>query len=455
MKYLVFAYLLLFAGISSAQNYPAKAKADSLFDLLQKHHKAMGSVCIMKNGNALYSRSFGWSEALAHVRNNDSTAFRIGSISKVFTSVMIHQLMEEGKLARTSTLSQFFPELTTYKDISISQLLDHSSGIHNFTNDDEYVSYSTRNHTHDEMLAIIGKPALDFKPGKKHEYSNSNYVLLGYIVEQLTGSVYAEEVQKRIVQKLALRHTYAGQALGTKSNEARSYEWGMSDWSSNSDWKAATETDMSIPHGAGMMVASASDLCRFMEGLMYGKLIQPKSLDVMQELHDGYGSGLFRFPFGSRYAYGHNGGIDGFQSMLAYFPDDSITVAGTFNALDMEMNDIIIGLLSIHYNKAYTLPDFKEINVVFRSDELMLYPGTYASKGFPLKISIREESGKFYAQATGQGEFPLTAISLTEFRFEPAGIQLIFQAADATKDVQHFTLKQAGQTYEFDKMVKE
>ncbi len=434
--------LLLNFSFCEAQSFN-KAKADSLFDLLQNKNKAMGSVCIQKNGKVLYQRAFGWTEARAHVRNNDSTAFRIGSITKVFTSVLIHQMLEKHALELETKVSTFFPDLKNIQGVTIANLLDHSSGIHNFTDDSTYGNYFTQFHTHDEMLEIIGGNAPDFSPGTKHAYSNSNFVLLGYIVEQLSSSDYATQVKDKIVKPLGLRHTYAFKSLGTSPNEARSYEF------DGSEWKAVPETDWSIPQGAGVISSSPKELCIFIESLMQGKLIPQKELTHLLEIHDGYGSGIFQIPFGKRKAFGHTGGIDNFRSVVAYFPDDSTSFACSFNGLDFEMNDILIGLLSIYYNIPYKLMDFKVPEVYFTPEEIKNYPGTYACNGFLMDINIRESNGKFFAQAKGQSEFPLTAMSNTEFRFETAGIVIIFKAIQDKPGNFSFTLKQAGQQFEF------
>jgi len=423
--------------------------ADSLFNLAQKKQRAMGSVCIRKNGKIEYQRSFGWAEALARVRSNDSTAYRIGSISKVFTSVIIHQLIEEKKLKLDQKLGEFFPDWKNVPQVTIAQLLNHSSGLHNITDDSVYATYYTSFQTHDEMLERITKNPLDFPPGSKHSYSNTNYVLLGYIIEQLSGDDYGTQVKKRIAKPLGLRRTYAFRSLGTQPNEARSYE------RSGNEWKDAGETDWSIPHGAGALASTPADLTLFIHQLMTGKLVKDESLANMKKLNDGYGSGLFQFPFNNKKAWGHNGGIDGFSSMMVWMPEDSVSIACVFNGLDTEMNDLLIGLFSIYYNYPYKIPDFSRPDVVLTSDELMLYPGTYSCKDLPLKISIREESGKFYAQATGQSEFPLTAFSKVEFRFELAGITILFKPADPLNERQYFSLIQVGKIYDFVKDVEE
>src|SRR5690606_32340811 len=114
----------------------------------------------------------------------------------------------------------------------------------------------------------------------------------------------------------------------------------------------------SIPLGAGSLVSTTHDLVRFIEGLFAGELVSKTTLQKMLVMKDGYGLGIFQFPFDEKYCYGHTGGIDEFHSMLGYFPGDSLAFAFTGNGQNMEMNDLAIGVLSICFDRANEIPDF-------------------------------------------------------------------------------------------------
>lgn len=207
-----------------------KPKLDSLFDVLAENNKAMGSLAISKNGVVLYSRAFGYSVASEKEKKpaNDSTKYRIGSITKMFTATMIFQLIEEGRLTLDTTLDNFFPSVPNAKQITIGNLLDHRSGLHNFTAKPDYTVWMTRPKTEDEMLAILSNDKPDFQPNEKSSYSNTNFLLLGYIIEKVTGQSYSQNLKERIASKIGLSNTYAGGKTDIASNESFSYRFGES-----------------------------------------------------------------------------------------------------------------------------------------------------------------------------------------------------------------------------------
>ena len=187
-----------------------KAKLDQFFDRLAEKNKAMGSLTIAKDGNVLYTRAIGYSQINGTEKKPLTAAsrFRIGSITKMFTAVMILQLVEEGKLKLTDTLDKFFPQIPNAQKITIVQILAHRSGIPNVRRDQATSETWRRPVTKDEMLALIVKGTPDFEPDTKHSYSNSGYFLLGLIVEKLTGKSYEEALEERITSKIGLKDTY-------------------------------------------------------------------------------------------------------------------------------------------------------------------------------------------------------------------------------------------------------
>ena len=224
------------------------------------------------------------------------------------------QLVEEGKLSLDTKLSKFFPQVKNADRITIEHLLGHRSGIYNFTNEAGYYSYMTEKRTRDQMLKMISEFRPDFEPGSKYAYSNSNYVLLGYIIEDVNGSSFSDALDKRIVQKLDLKHTHYGKKIVSANNEAYSYRF------QNGNWTKTEETDMSIPHAAGAVVSTPTDLTHFLHGLFNGKLVSSKTLASMTEIKDGYGKGLITFPFGTKQAFGHGEELMGLFPILPISP---------------------------------------------------------------------------------------------------------------------------------------
>jgi CubicO group peptidase (beta-lactamase class C family) len=417
-----------------------KPKLDSLMDILAEKNKAMGSLTISKNGIVVYSRAIGYSFISGNEKLSatDQTKYRIGSISKMFTATMIFQLIEDGKLNLTTTVDKYFPQLPNASKITISNLLNHRSGLHNFTADPEYLTWMTLPKTQDDMLAIISKSKVDFQPNEKFSYSNSNYVVLGYIIEKVSKHSYPKYLSNRITSKIGLSNTYVGTKTDTKKNESFSYRFLNS-------WEQGPETDMSIPGAAGAIVSTPADLTKFIESLFSLKLVSNSSLMQMKTITDGYGMGMFQIPFYNKSAYGHNGGIDGFASTLAYFPEDSLALAYCTNGQVYPMNDILIGVLCIYFNKPYFIPTFNAPPPL-KTEDLDKYLGVYSSTQIPLKITITKNTTTLISQATGQSSIPLEATEKDKFKFDPAGIKMEFNP-----DKNEMTLKQGGETVLFTK----
>jgi CubicO group peptidase (beta-lactamase class C family) len=401
-------------------------------------------VRISKNGKELYSRSIGYAaiKGSKKIKAASDTKYRIGSVSKMFTAAMIFQLVEEKKLSLSTPLADFFPQIPNAKTITIGNILNHHSGIHDFTRDSTYMDWMTLPRTHEQMVAAIVAGTPSFLPGEKGEYSNSNYVLLGYIIEKVTGDSYDKELNKRIISKLGLKNTYYGSKMDLKRKEASSFEY------DGGKWVEGPETDMSIPGGAGAIVSNPKDLSIFIDGLFKHKLISDSSLGLMMTQTDNYGMGMFKSPFYKKFSFGHTGAIDGFTTALDYYPEDSMVLAMTCNGLNYRMNNIAIGILSIYYDMPYVIPTFKTVEV--NPEKLAAYEGVYSSKTIPIKLTIKIDEGTLTAQATGQSAFPLEALSDSKFQFEDAGIEIAFHISEDNK-VDRLMITQKGHSDVFEK----
>lgn len=414
-----------------------KTKLDNYFNALEANNKFMGSVAISQNGQIIYTKQIGYSDIENKIKPNDNTKYRIGSISKTFTTVLVFKAIDEGKLKLTDKIETYFPTIKNANKITISDLLYHRSGIHNFTADEDYLKWNTEKKSENEMIEIISKGGSDFEPDTKTEYSNSNFVLLSYILKKNYNKDYAELLNEQIVKPIGLKNTYLGKKINIKNNECYSYSF-------KGKWIKEAETDMSIPIGAGGIISTPSDLTKFADALFSGKLIPSKGLQLMETLKDNIGMGLFKIPFYDKFGYGHNGGIDGFTSVMYHFADDNVSIAMTSNGTNFDNNQISIAMLSAVYNKPYEIPTFKTFEVT--SADLDKYLGVYSSKQIPLKITITKQDKTLIAQATGQ---PATALEATEkdkFKFAQAGAIFEFNPTDKS-----MVLKQGGGTFTFTK----
>ena len=407
---------VLFSGTSFAQEQKFLA-LDSLFQILDENNRFMGSLSISENGKVAYSKTIGKAELASGKSSDNLTKYRIGSISKMFTACLIFQAIEENKLNLKENINRFFPKIANSKEITIGNLLNHRSGIHNYTNDTSYFNYYTALKSQKEMLEIIQAGGSDFKPNSKTEYSNSNYILLSFILEKIYKKSYEELLDIKIIQPLGLKNTYFGKKLELAKNECASYRF-------SGKWELEKETHSSVSLGAGGIVSTTEDLLFFITNLFDGKIIQTSSLEQMMKLEDGFGMGIFSVPFYDKKGFGHNGGIDGFSSFLYTFPEEKISIALTSNGSRFNNNDISIAALSACFDLPVQLPSFSKLEL--RSEDLDKYLGSYANSEIPIKISITKDSLSLIGQATGQPSFTLETIGKDSFEFSPAGVEIQF-----------------------------
>lgn len=430
-----FSFLfVLFSATSFAQEQKFLT-LDSLFQILDGNNRFMGSLSISENGKVTYSKTIGKADLASGKSSDKLTKYRIGSISKMFTACLIFQAIEENKLSLTQNINRFFPKITSAKEISIGNLLNHRSGIHNFTNDTNYFNYYTASKSKKEMLEIIQASGSDFKSNSKAEYSNSNYILLSFILEKIYNKSYEELLDIKIIQPQGLKNTYFGKKLELAKNECASYRF-------SGKWELEKETNSSVSLGAGGIVSTTEDLLFFISNLFEGKIINTASLEQMTKLEDGYGMGIFPVPFYDKNGFGHTGGIDGFSSFLYIFPEEKISIALTSNGSRFNNNDIAIAALSDCFDKPFTLPSFYAVELT--SADLDKYLGSYANPEMPIKISITKDSFSLIAQATGQLSFTLELIGKDSFEFSPAGVEIQFMPQ---KNL--LILKQGGGEFSF------
>ncbi|MCW3464983.1 serine hydrolase domain-containing protein [Chitinophaga nivalis] len=428
--------IMLSATTCMAQTFNP-ARLDSLFRLLAEKDKFMGSITIAQNGHVLYSHAIGYCDIATSRQADTLTRYRIGSVSKMFTAVLVLKAIEEQKISLQQTLDKYFPQIEHARKITIENLLQHRSGIHNFTDDKAYWTYYTSPQSAAEMMAILAKEKSDFEPNSKAAYSNSNYLILSYILEKIYNQPYASILQAKIIFPLGLKSTSSGNKTNVRNNECYSYSF-------RDKWVKEAETDLSIPMGAGAIVSTPTDLAVFIEQLFAGKIINAQSLVLMTTLKDAYGLGIFSYPYAGHNSYGHTGGIDKFQSEVRYFPEEKISVALISNGFIYPVSDIMQCALSSCFNQPFAIPSFTSLTL--DAAALAPFTGQYTSTQLPIKITVTQQGDKLFAQATGQSPLELTATATNIFQFEKAGIVLVFNA-----DKKQMILKQGGKEWLFDR----
>jgi CubicO group peptidase (beta-lactamase class C family) len=320
-------------------------------------------VAVFKDGRPLLVKSYGSANLEQHVPATNDSVFRVGSITKQFTAVALLLLAEEGKLSLQDKLSKYYPNFPRANDITLEQMLHHTSGIYNYTSDPNFVNDGMVHRTTDQMVEFIGKlpRTQDFEPGTNWSYSNSAYFILGGVVEKVAGEPLATVFKTRLFVPIGMTHTALDDETELVPGRARGYAAGAPGKFTN-----AAFISMSIPGGAGSIRSTAADLAKWDAALFGGKVLKPLSLAAMMtpgRLNDGatsgaaiskmmaaarppgsaqpskqeYGYALFMSEEDGHRKIGHGGGIYGFSSELSEFPDDRVIVAVLSNTIGKDV----------------------------------------------------------------------------------------------------------------------
>jgi D-alanyl-D-alanine carboxypeptidase len=435
---LIFLFGTLFLPCDMRAQQINKAKLDSFFNVLFDNNRVMGSFVIAKEGKLIYHKTIGYSqvEGDKKIPATSETQYRIGSITKTFTATMIFQLIDEKKLSLDTKLSKFFPEMPNAGVITIAHLLNHTSELGDYVS--ENLNWITEPHTKAELLEKIAKVKPQREPGVKQQYSNSAYLLLGYIIEKITGKTYPIALNKRILDKIGLKSTIAGTINNSQKLEARPYTYA-------NEWTPVKDIYFPGVVGVGDILSTPQDLIVFINALTSGKLVSAESFNKMKTFKgaDIMALGLIRAPYYERTLIGHNGGTYGSISNMYAIPEDGMSFAFTTNGMtNYKMNDITLALLNAYYNKPYEIPVFKTVEL--KTEDLDALLGNYSSNDMPLKITITKSGATLVAQASGQPSFPLNAITKDEFKQIQFDVLVKFN-----REKHEMTLTQGGKTFHY------
>jgi CubicO group peptidase (beta-lactamase class C family) len=320
--------LVIAPALSSAQHHnlePPVSKIDQIMQARAAAGDFNGSVLVAREGHILYEHGFGFANIEWKIPNDVQTKFEIGSMTKQFTALLILQLVNEGRIKLDGHVSDYLPYYR--KDagdrITISELLDHTSGVPNFLSLPGFLGgpASRTSYGVKEFVDKYCSGDLQFEPGTKFEYSNSGYFLLGAILEQISGTSYEQLLQDRIFTPLGMKDSGYAHSETVLPRRAAGYE------RSTTGFKNARYYDMSIPFAAGALYSTVEDLYLWDQAL-YGERLLPAHLrDLLfkPNLEDyGYGWGILVPKPGSPYAGEsipmHGGAIFGFQSLIQRIP---------------------------------------------------------------------------------------------------------------------------------------
>lgn len=407
------------------------SKLDSIFDAKEIDNKFMGTISVFKNNKEIYSRSTGYSDIENNIKSNSKTKYRIGSISKIFTSVLIMQLIEEGKLTLETKLSAFKPQVKLAEQITIEQLLSHRSGIYNFTDLKDYRTWMETPISDEELIDKINNKGRRFKPNKKFEYSNTNYFLLSLIIEIIEGKSFKKVLGNKIIKPFKLSETYCCENI--KNNETvKSY------YREGESWKEGTDTDLRITSGAGGLISTSKDVNEFFNLLSNYKIISKESLDKMTNnlTNGGYGFGLMQIEFFDKTGFGHDGLIDGFISNAFIFPNDNLSITYLSNGFRMDIQNLFAEIIGYNFKTDYV--DIKKYsNLKLTKEDLRHFEGIYTKRKRTLKITEKNNILILNFNEIPTINFALTPITKNRFKNEIMGIEIEFYKNEKFIHVYH------------------
>lgn len=403
----------------------------------------MGTVLVVKDGKTLINSGYGSADLEWNVPDSPATKFRLGSVTKQFTAASILLLQERGKLNIDDPVSKYLPDApAAWSKITIYNLLTHTSGILSFTGFPDYRTTEWKDTTPADLVARFRDKPLEFEPGTKFNYSNSGYVLLGYLIEKISGQTYADFLQQNIFTPLGMNDT------GIDSNAAILLQRAQGYRRSPRGIEHDGYISMTIPFSAGALYSTTGDLLKWEQGLFGGKVLKLESLTKMTTpFKDGYGCGLFIRNVEGHKLITHGGGIEGFNTSLNYYPDDKLTVIVLGNLTGGAPDMIASNLGKVALGQQVILPsERKAIDVA--PALLSEYAGTYRMTDAPIDNVIAIKDGHLTTKLANQPALDLFAESETKFFLRAVDAQVEFFRDPTTHAVNRLVLYQNGMEHE-------
>jgi len=439
----IFLVLTVVVGHAVAQS-TIKEKVDEYIQGYLEMDRFSGAVLIAKDDEILLSQGYGYANREHSVHNTPETKFRLGSITKQFTTMLIMQLHEEGELSITDPISTYLPDYPDGDRFTIHHLMSHTAGIPNFTSFDDYEKTMMIPATLDEIISRFQDKPLEFESGRKYSYSNSGYLLLGYILESISGKTYAELIRERIFDRVGMDDSGYDDPVKIIENRASGYAY------DGQQVKNASYIDMSIPHAAGALYSTVMDLYKWDRVLYTDELLGQEYIEKMfTPVMDNYGYGWIEGTLFNRKMVSHGGGINGFQTNIVRFTDDNICLIILSNIIPAPISEMTRDIAAIIFDEPYELPKEKSA-IEISENTLDQYAGKY--KLAPdFILTVTREGRQLYTQATGQQRVEIYPSSESEFflRVVEAEIHFLF---DDEGEVSGLVLHQGGMQMQAEKI---
>lgn len=412
------------------------------------------SVLVAQNGKIIYQNGFGYANIEKKITVTPDTKFKIGSISKQFTAVAILKLMEKGKIKIDDKLSKYIPDFPRGDEVTIYQLLTHTSGIHSFEYQQNFEM--TKPITPKEQLEIIKNFPYDFNPGEHYMYNNSGYFILGYIVAQLSGKTLSEYLNDTFFKPLEMYNTGIYVTNNVLTNEAQGYVM-IGDSVKKADFQ-----EMSWGLGVGNIYSTTKDLYKWNEAIFNGKVLTEKTLKLafaQAILNSGgkvdYGFGWLLTTNKGLTFIQHSGVSNGFYSYIERQQENKLTVCVLCNSLPTPegINPVLNGQSISEFILQDKMKKQKIAVETISENILKKYVGRY-NYGHGMVMMVTMKDKQLFGQMTAYESSPLIPISQNEFYFKPQNAKIKF-ATDTSSIVDRLLQYQDGEFFEASKLKDE
>ena len=394
------------------------SKADALVESAYPANGPGAAVIVTEGGRPVYERGRGLADVGSKTPITPETVFRLGSITKQFSAAIMLQLVAEGKVSLDDPLSKFLPDYPEPgASATVAQLLNHTVGVQSYTGIPGWMveEKTGKAYTTEELIAEFRDIPSPSKPGEKWDYNNSGYVLVGAVIEKVTGKPWHEAVDERIARPLGLTTIRYGVFESETSNMARGY--------TDRDGKIAPsqKIHMSVPHAAGALIGSVEDLAKWNAALhggkvvpqaFYSKMIAPTVLPDGKE--NPYGFGIRNGDVRGRAGIGHGGGIFGFSTDSIYLPKDDLFVAVFANSDDPKTSPGLVMMKLAALAVGDPFPSFEKAAIDVQS--IAPWFGVYAVEDGERQFFSRD--GKLFTRRTGGSELEAFPAGNNRFFYE-------------------------------------
>lgn len=378
-----------------------------------------GSVLISHKGEILLKKGYGMANIDWNEPNTPDTVFRIASLTKGFTALALLQFEEQGLLSLKDPLSKYIPDFPRGNQVTLEQLLMHTSGIRDYTASAEFPSLMGSPANLSTVISRIKAQPYDFIPGTQFHYNNSGYILLGAVLEKVSGKPYGSVLDEGILKPLGMAQTaYDDDRIPIKQL-ATGYLY------TGGKLFNAPDLDLSNVHAAGGMRSTLNDLFIWSQAFYSTELLKEENWNrLFTPGREHYGMGWVIEPLAQKKAIYHTGSIPGYSSILAKFPEDDLTIILLSNLTSINTKEMTENLANIVWGQ--TLNPFSNLKPVEVEPTILAqYTGEYRlALAYTATISLKE--GKLFAQLTGQPEFELVPVSNNRFIVENLDIEVNF-----------------------------